>query len=189
MEISYSITDLYRRAFGHAPPRYSDVTLDEELIPGSNEPSMLGAEIRMPTYLRVSGEEWYKLPNEPIISLIGGKEVVITTLNRGRNESGNLVRGSVKEEINLEDYTISIRGLAVNETEDYYPDADMRQIRRLTEYPGAIEITNYLLNQIFNINLVVVKSMRYPRNEQLPFRAQAYEIGMWSDENFELELQ
>lgn len=210
----YNLNDLYRYVFNYVAPPYPIGGIPDPMnllpikkapdaallgFPSDEEPkkmngefvqdSMLGAELRMPTALRIPGKQaWFQLPNEPIISLIGKKEVVVTPVIRSRNEQGKLLRGTVKEEMYLDDYTISVRGIAYNTEEDDYPEDVMRQIRLHTEHAGALEIKNYLLNHIFNINLAVVNSYRYPRNEEMPFRGQAYEIGLLSDENFELEL-
>lgn len=210
----YNLNDLYRYVFNYVAPPFPIGGIPDPMnllpikkapdaallgFPSDEEPkklngefvqdSMLGAELRMPTALRIPEKDkpWFKLPNEPIISLIGRKEVVVTPVIRTRDERGRVYRGTVKEEMYIDDYTISIRGIAYNAEEDDYPEDVMRQIRIHTEFPGVLEIKNYLLNHIFNISLVVVNSYRYPRNEEMPFRGQAYEIGMLSDENFGIE--
>jgi hypothetical protein len=171
----------------HQAQPFNDLRLVKESkkVRGGNlsTASMLGAEIRMPMALKIPGtqNELFQLPNEPIVSIRGGKETVITSLNRGGK------RGTVKEEVNLNDYEIAIRGLAINEQENDYPDQIIRQIRTLTEHPGSLEVVGFLF-ELFRINLVTVQDFYYPRDERMPIRVQAYEIKFISDEDFEIDF-
>ena len=205
----FDINDLYRRAFGYVAPPFPDGGLPDiaSLLPVRDagavfglkkdsknevpegkvysmfkETSALGQVFKMPTGLRIVGEkEWYKLPNEPLVSISGGNDIITTVLNRGKK------RGTVKEYSNLQDYEITIRGISYNEVEDDFPEQILQEIRRFTERGQAVEINNTLC-RVLNISLVCIETFDRPANEQLPFRARAYEIKAKSDENFELEL-
>lgn len=205
----FSLNDLYRKAFGYVAPPFplGGVPDPTNLLPvrdvgavfgikkdpKSEEPegkvygifkdlSMLGQVFKLPTALRIIGsKEWFKLPNEPIVSISGGNDIITTVLNRGKK------RGTVKEYSNLQDYEITIRGIAYNEDADDFPEKILQQLRQHVEVGEAIEINNALC-RVLNINLVCIESFDLPGNEQLPFRARAYEIRAKSDEDFELEL-
>lgn len=145
--------------------------------------AMFNTYFRLPCALRIpeSGKQWVVLPNEPIISINANKDIVITTLNRGTK------RGSVKEEINLEDYRINIQGLIINFDVNEYPDEEVKKLRELFEYSGPLEVDNYLLG-LFGINMLIMTSLEIPREEKMTFRIQPYTIRAISDEDFELEI-
>lgn len=194
----FDINQLYFQAFGFVAPPFIKVaqSLPEDKRDNPNGTALKrngkvrgnfnflapnGAEYRMPTALKIPGGERYQLPNEPIISIKGGKEIKVTSLNRGNK------RGTVKEESNLKDYSISIKGIAINNVEDDFPESDIQKIRRMIEQEGSIEIENYLL-RLFNINLAIVQDFDFPRSPNNSFRVQPYTIELMSDEDFELEL-
>lgn len=205
----FSLNDLYRKAFGYVAPPFpaGGIPDPSNLLPVRDagavfgikknskdevpegkvygifkEQSMLGQVFKLPTALRIVGKtDWFKLPNEPIISISGGNDIITTVLNRGKK------RGSVKEYSNLQDYEVTIRGIAYNEDADDFPEAILQQMRQYVERGQAVEISNALC-RVLNINLVCIESFDLPGNEQLPFRARAYEIKAKSDEDFELEL-
>src|SRR3989337_696518 len=87
---------------------------------GAVQRSMLGTPMFMPTTL-----DGIQLPNEPIVTIRGGKKVIETEFD------GN--DGSFKEIFTLRDYNIEIAGIAVSDNPDEYPTDIMRQIRELCE--------------------------------------------------------
>jgi hypothetical protein len=199
----FNLNELYQKTYGYVGPPYPTAGIPDprNLLPikdfrqldlgiskrktgkvtgSSDKGSMLGAELRMPCKIRIPGGEWFQLPNEPIVSLEMSKDIVLTSLNRGKK------RFTVKEEINLDDYKITIRGIAYNDQDDDYPN-EIRLLRRHMEHPGALEINCYMC-EIFNISLITVNRFNVPRTEGMPFRMQTYDITALSDDDFEKEL-
>lgn len=206
----FRLIDLYRTVFGYVAPPYplAGIPDPRNLLPIKELPRLddigitatiatspvrgsvpdvggLGNEIRMPISVGIPGEPLFKLPNEPIVSFRARKDFKITNLSRTRELGGK--RFTVKEETRIEDYRISIKGIAYNEDTDDYPEADIRQIRRIVEHPGSIVVEGYLFG-VLNISQLSVFDFSFPRNDQAPFRLQAYEIEALSDDNFELEI-
>lgn len=144
-----------------------------------------GVVFYMPTQLQISlpgaAEELYQLPNEPLISLSGQKTIIKTAID------GN--KGSFKEGFALEDYTITIRGLAINnerENEDY-PEEIVRKLRRICEIQGSLKVVNELLS-MFGITRLVIESFDFPDLPGAP-SVQPYIFQCVSDQEFELELK
>jgi hypothetical protein len=146
-----------------------------------------GQIYRMPIALRktqtVDGAAgpWFQLPNEPMVSVRGSVEITKTTINRSGGK-----RGTVTEEEHLEDYQVTIQGIAYNEIKNAYPEEDMKQIRYLFETPGYVEVKNYLLNQIYGIQFVKIQAMKADRFERLTERWQPYTLDCYSVFDFDL---
>jgi hypothetical protein len=155
-------------------------------VAGADRQSMLGNAFAMPTAFRLTeADPWEWLPNEPIISVEHRNAVAVTKINLSTDNTRPR-RGSVKEIIALEDYEITIQGIAINETEQFYPEDQMNMIREFVEHPGSILVQNYFLNSILNIQEMTVLRSSYPRAAGMPFEAQPYVIRALSDEDFEL---
>lgn len=120
------------------------------------------------------------LPNEPLVSIIGGKQIVKTLLD-GRD-------GTFKENMALDDYKITIRGICVDEDNpEEYPEDQVRQIRQVYEEKEAVDVVNDLLT-LFGINSMVVDTLEI---EAIAGSngMQAYIINCLSDKEFDLELK
>lgn len=94
-----------------------------------------------------------QLPNEPIISLKGKKRIIKTAVPG--------LPGTIKEHIQLDDYQITIKGIAVNDDEDDLPQTEIRELRELAETLAPLKITNRLLSY-FNIDEIVITSYDFP---------------------------
>ena len=136
--------------------------------------SALGLPIFMPCTI-----DGWELPNEPLIEIGGGKSIVRTEL------AG--YAGSFKENMGLNDYEIIIRGVAINEESDDYPEDLVRKLRAIYEKKESVTITSPLLG-IFNINLIAIERLRLPANEG-ELNAQPFEIQCYSDNDIELILK
>lgn len=148
--------------------------------------SVLGTPIYMPVKICLPGEDitrnddLFWLPNEPLLEFNGGAEIV-----QEPKAGGN---GSFKEFMGLNDYEITIRGVAVNEEDiDEYPEKDVARIRQLCESGQPLEARSPLL-RLFGISMIAIKSWRFPAAEGL-YSAQAYELQCLSDEPVELVLK
>ena len=154
---------------------------------GDFEKGPRGQVYRMPIAIRPAtavgqaASPWYQLPNEPMISVRGKVKVTKTTINRG-----NGGKGTVSEEEHLEDYSVSIQGIAYNELENQYPEEDMKQIRRHFERPGYLEVKNYFLNQIWGITYIKIEDVRADRFERLTERWAPYTADGFSVTDFDL---
>jgi len=141
----------------------------------ANNP-ITGAPFFMP--IRLGG---VLLPNEPSIIIIAKKNILETAL------VGSTRRGTVKELIAVEDYEITIRGIAINyESKLVYPEDQVKALHDLFLRNEALEIQSALTN-LFGIYRLVIKQATFPEMTGIQ-HAQAYEFGCVSDEDFILEL-
>ena len=153
-----------------------DVTEEEKAALATN---IFGVPMEMPLSMRLEGEEWWRLPIEPIIT-VSGKNVII----KKQVSKGN-VRGTIKERWSQDDYEISIEGIFINPENNGYPDEDVRELKRLCE-AGKVEVMCPLF-EIFSIDQIVIESF------DVPFTAgpynQAYKIQALSDDIYKLLLK
>ncbi len=147
----------------------ANVSLPEETVKG-----MFGTPILLPTYI----DEWL-LPNEPAITIDGGKNIVFTEIS-GRE-------GTFQEEWSLRDYDVSIRGFLIeNELTDNRPEALIRKLRSICEKPGSIKVRNDLFTY-FNIQKAVITDYSFPHNQGMT-GVQPYELKLKSSKDIVLEL-
>lgn len=158
--------------FGYTGSPYGSIDVPES--PEGELSSILGTPIVMP--LSLGG---VMLPNEPLISITGAKNIITTDVD-GHD-------GTFKELFSLADYRITIVGLAINEEElEYYPEKIVRALRELAERPEALKVTNKLLSY-FNINQLVITDFDFPAVEG-GMSFQPYSFTCLSDKTFDLEL-
>lgn len=121
------------------------------------------------------------LPNEPSISISSRKTIVETAL------VGSTRRGTVKELINIEDWTITIRGIAINyASKSYYPEDQVKALKDLYEINEALEV-QCALTRLLGIYRVVIRDFQLPEMIGIQ-HAQAYQFTCTSDEDFILTL-
>lgn len=184
----YDLNQLYRQAFGHIRPPYPVlVRRSQELgispigsikaLKGSfSLKSSLNAEYTLP--IKMDG---YQFPQEPSVRIKGGSNIIQTALNRGERVQ------NVLEEVNLNNYEITIKGVIVNEDDfEEYPELPVRRIREICEKPGAVEIENGLTT-IWGITQVKIKDFEFSELRGFP-GAQSFMLECLSDQPFELEL-
>ncbi len=184
---TFNIEDLYRQAFGHVayPPFRPDRRPFEVNVPGDGTPpsnqldpsqefSYLGTPLIFPVELG-----GVRLPNEPLVSVRGGKKVIRTPID-GR-------KGTFKEEYSLQDYEVTIAGIAIDEENpDQYPFDQVRAIREVCERPGSVEVVCDLLT-LFGIDRLAIEPFEFPADVGMG-ASQRYFIRAYSDNEFELEL-
>jgi purine-nucleoside phosphorylase len=171
--VTIQLSALYFQAFGifgKKPPDMEVMSVNEK----ADMKSIMGTPIFMPFKI---DDIW--LPNEPLVTITGGKKIIRTVV------AG--LKGSVKEEICLNDYMVVIRGIIINNDSDDYPDEEVGEIRGLCEAEGSREIVNKLC-RIFGINSIAIESYNIfgiaGHQSQ-----QAYQINAWSDRPVELVLK
>jgi hypothetical protein len=121
------------------------------------------------------------LPNEPSISIASRKNIVETAL------VGSTRRGTVKELIAVEDWQITIRGIALNyQSNKFYPEDMVKGLRDLYERNEALPILCALTN-LMGIYRVVIRDFALPEMIGVQ-HAQAYQFTLTSDEDFILEI-
>jgi len=117
------------------------------------------------------------LPNEPTIMIAGKKKIEKTGL------VGSKRRGSVKELIRIDDYSITIRGIALNyNSKKVYPEDIVKQLNDLHLRREALSI-KCALTSLLGIYRLVIDDVRF--TEMIGVQhAQAYEFLCTSDEDF-----
>lgn len=195
----YDLVGLYERAFGvkavrpninaqiigeHIASRALK-TLRTDFVSTKDyegfEPAMMGHLLFMPCELDAPptlGK--FKLPNEPIVELKGGKRIVKTEIDG--------MDGTFKELFSLDDYQITIRGLIVQEDgTNNYPQGDVMRLRDYCEVEHEVGI-NCASTNYFNVTQMVIESWDFPAMEGFP-GVQPYILNCLSDKDFKLILE
>ena len=192
----FSIYDIIKRAQGSAAtlntllgakigdpafkPRYDGPA------PNERESSNLGSTLRkrdangrwyfMPVVLVYKGKE-YEMPNS-LISIRGKKNIVSTPMV-GR-------KGTVKELISMDDYEISIQGVALDTD---WPDDQLAAIKEIYSVNESVQL-KCALTDIFmdEEDMVVIKSIDIPEMRGVE-HAQTYSLDLETDRSFELIME
>ncbi|MFK7048724.1 hypothetical protein FLACOL_01066 [Flavobacterium columnare] len=124
----------------------------------------------------------YQLPNEPLISFSLTKTIVKTaTVGKRR-------KGTVKEYITTEDYTITIRGLCVNEDDpEEYPAEQVAMLKELVDIDDALDVVDNPFFELFGIRRIVIEDINFDEMMGRPGQ-QAYSIKAISDQDFYADL-
>lgn len=205
MAFQYNIPELLKGAFGISGVRsYSEiprnipfyVTGYNDIPPvevnQENATSHLGTPIVMPVAFGevrwnalVDGvKKSFSLPEItlPPALMIDFNQPVIREKTKvaGRN-------GSVKEYIGLDDWSIRVRGIIINEESDTPPEAGIKALKALKNCPVAIPILNDMCEWL-DIYDVVIDDIEFTSLEGYP-GAQPFILTMSSDEVFELKYK
>ena len=201
MATQFNISSLFQQAFGvsRGMPYDENRIADQEFAEAPKFPDALSGDslegnefvnvrsaisANLPTGQRIFmpikiGD--LVLPNEPSISLVSRKNIVSTPL------SGSTRRGTVKELINIEDWAITIRGIAINfDSKNYYPEDQVKGLNDLYKQNEALAI-QCALTSLLGIYRVVIREFNLPEMVGIQ-HAQAYQFVLESDEDFILEL-
>lgn len=177
LDVTKIISEIWGGSYiGRPFPNVDDAQRPDERTPindGLKHSGANGVYYMMPTELN-----GWQLPLEPLMAVNSSKKIVKTSL------TGNTRRGTVKEIINTNDYTINLRGVIINEISNDYPFDDVERLRELYEVNEAVTIVN-ALTKILAIENVVITGFKLPEMVGRP-NAQAYEMNMISDEDFVL---
>lgn len=126
--------------------------------------------------------EQFVFPNEPLISL-GLTKTIVETATVGKDR-----RGTVKEYINTEDYTLNIRGLCFNtETPDIFPSEQVLELNRLFAINDALDVESNPFLELFEIRKLVFKSIDFEDMAGIP-GMQKYTVTAVSDQDFYADL-
>ena len=185
-------SEVYKSAFGYTRPPYPLLIADSKtygispvgtvraLGKAFSLKSVMGVEYTFPTKL-----DGWQLPNEPTISIRGGKRVVETEINRLDPATNKIEKKNVLEEISLGNYQLRLQGVIISEEYDRYPFEDMNQLRSIIEKPGAVSMDNELAS-IFNITKVAILDFDFFEVKGYAGQ-QAYSLLMLSDYDLSLD--
>lgn len=189
-----SVANAYISVFGYVAPPFPLFGLNlADRIPLRNIKSLFRAkgnfgQIRMPLEVQIpGGKVWQMLPNEPLLTIKGRKEIVKTTISRGRDKRGYAKKGSVKEVIYMDDYDITIDGIIIGENEDELPEDDIMKVHGICEYGLSLYVRHQMLN-LLGINMLVIADFEFPTEAGEGENVQKYKLIAMSDEDFEEEL-
>lgn len=189
----YDLGDLFQRAFNFKVKKYENLVafkLQQELLNPKYNPSVIdfeaaglsvmGTKLFMPVELDDAvtyGK--FKLPDEPIVEIARAKRIVRTEIDG--------MEGTFKELFGMDDYRITIRGLAIQDDgTDNYPEKIVRSIRDFCEAPNEIKI-NCKLTTIFRIDNIVITDYEFPPMEGFP-GVQPFLLNCLSDTELLLKL-
>ena len=192
----FSIYDIIKRAQGSAATlnsllgaKIGDPAFKPKYdgpAPNERESSNLGSTLRkrdangrwyfMPVVLVYKGKE-YEMPNS-LISIRGKKNIVSTPMV-GR-------KGTVKELISMDDYEISIQGVALDTD---WPDDQLATIKEIYSVNESVQL-KCALTDIFmdDEDMVVIKSIDIPEMRGVE-HAQTYSLELETDRSFELIME
>lgn len=192
----FSIYDIIKRAQGSAATlnsllgaKIGDPAFKPKYdgpAPNERESSNLGSTLRkrdangrwyfMPVVLVYKGKE-YEMPNS-LISIRGKKNIVSTPMV-GR-------KGTVKELISMDDYEISIQGVALDTD---WPDDQLAAIKEIYSVNESVQL-KCALTDIFmdDEDMVVIKSIDIPEMRGIE-HAQTYSLDLETDRSFELIME
>src|SRR5665213_2627555 len=148
-----------------------------------------GVQIWLPTRLYVGSQPVSYLPYSVI--KISGKKTIIRTPLPERI-------GTVKEQYNIDDYRISIKGFLIGDTIGAagFPEDDLYNLKQLYEAQTAVTIDNALTNiflankalNSFEQRRVVITSLELPEVQGGRKNVRPFVLEMESDSVFTLEL-
>ncbi len=126
--------------------------------------------------------EQFVFPNEPLITL-GLTKTIVETATVGKDR-----RGTVKEYINTEDYTLYIRGLCFNPVSpEIFPSEQVLELNRIFAINDAMEIVSNPFLELFEIRNLVFKTIDFEDMAGMP-GMQKYTITAVSDQDFYADL-
>lgn len=183
----FDLNEIYFNLFGYVAPPFP-VLLAKNGVDGYKiNPKELfsksdaqGRPMIFPLKLK-AGELTLDFAIEPIISISGANKIVRRYPQKAKKG------GSIKERWSSNDYKIKIKGIFLDTKNDEYPAQEVRKLRQICEYQGAVEVVENPLFEIFNISRIVIKDFNIPFT--VGEHAQSYELSCWSDEMFDALLE
>lgn len=207
----YDIERLYEQIFGKSKKYHLDGAAENELkplnggykldvkkvtpeLPATYKTTDLhGVDIWLPTWLEalppnIGTDGTIFLPY-CTMRFTGSSTIVRTPLAERR--------GTVKELFNTDDYKITLKGFFIDKAKRTYPDADLRELRKLHELGQSFKIRNYLTD-LFLIdktvsdqeqNRVVFTGFDLPENEGGRLHVKPFIFNLESDGVFTLTVE
>ena len=190
---AWDLLGLYRQIFGHVGIPYSRVAVEQSggVLGEGGKPitawdgnALEGLQFRESTLkgnaflmpLTING---YKFPIEPLISVSGSKTIIETKVVG--------LKMPIIEDVAMESYKVSIKGVFINEENDDYPYRDVARLSVLHEMRGSLPVVNSLL-RTFGIDYICIKDIKCDGIEGHQ-SMQWYTIEAVSDRPVNLELK
>ena len=127
---------------------------------------------------------WWKLPLDPIISIIGKNTLIRRNVLKINNSEGNR-RGTIKELWSQDDYEIQIAGLFMGENAQF-PEQDIAKLRRYAEGRKTLMVQSSLFT-LFNITKIAIEDYSIPFTKGI--ENQMYSIKAYSDDMHDLLIK
>ena len=180
---SFEVFDLFKLAFGTIP--FESVNIPEQdSISKSGAPlieaTKFGTYHFCPVQLKENeSDAGFTLQNS-FISIQGRKRIVETELI-GQD-------GNVKEEIGMDDYEITIRGVIINK-EERFPEKDMENFVKWWKLRKSLIMVNAVADLFLDpADKIVIYDINWPDMRGIDY-AQAYEFRAKSDKPFNLIIE
>jgi hypothetical protein len=175
-----NISQLYAKVFNLPNVKLLD---SEDTINHASTPSGVLSVLGTPIFSQITFRQnnkdaGFTLPDCPLIEISTSKTIIETPI-QGRN-------GTVKEYISANDYTITIRGILINNESDKYPFDLVDDLHKIYKLNTALMVTNTILNML-DINQVVMKELKFMESEGYS-HIQPFNIECVSDETLELMI-
>lgn len=178
---------LVRSAIDYIGPRFPEWWLKNKKkynlpdLRGINAKQLLGGKYFLTVKLSYKGQ-FYELPNEPLISL-GLVKTIVETATVGKYR-----KGTVKEYICTEDYTITIKGVCINlDDPELYPSDQVALLNDIVDINDALEVESNPFLELFGIRKIVIKDIQF--DEMVGESGlQKYTIQAVSDQDFYADL-
>lgn len=179
----FNIREIFRSAFGYeAPTKQFEIPSASARVENSllGQPfygiDALGREFFMPVWL-----DGYFIPFA-VMSMNWRKTYISTSMpERG---------GSVKELINIDDYTFSIKGIFHNETNDF-PEQPIIDLHNIFKKNQSIKLKSALSAIVLSGEFderVVIREIKFPDMQGVE-HARAFEMSLESDMIFDLIIE
>lgn len=103
---------------------------------------------------------YWECPIDPVITISCKNKIVQRDVLKVHQKDKER-RGSVKELWSQGDYEINISGVLISKDDNKLPEDDLKKLRALCEYRGALEVTSPLFT-IFNITKICIEDYSFP---------------------------
>lgn len=181
--MEFDLRELTAKAFSYVGPAFpawwqqNKTLLVLPSLNGVGTALLMGKPYFQTLKVSYKGEQ-FVFPNEPLISL-GLTKTIVETATVGKDR-----RGTVKEYINTEDYTLNIRGLCFNAaTPEVFPSEQVLELNKLFAINDAVDIEANPFLELFEIRKLVFKSIDYEDMAGMP-GMQKYTVTAVSDQDF-----
>jgi hypothetical protein len=182
--IVYDLENIYRQTFGGKPYRVSESNQDSSQLSDLTT-QYQGKEIWLPIRFveldkEVFGTDSILIPYA-VIKLDGKKSFAKTSLPERT--------GTVKEQYNIEDWSIDINGFLIDERQRIWPDEEIKVLKKLYDTASAFRLENALSNILLgDITRVVIESLTFPEVVGGRRHIRPFSMKLESDSIFELEI-
>lgn len=185
----YLINDEAEKVTDGTPYKISGV-INEEIRTSMGslvKTKLKGVEVWLPVLFFMGNQPLLSLPYS-VIRITGKKNIVKTSVMYRK--------GTVKEQYNIDDYSINIKGFLIGENGNF-PEKEVYWLGKLFEKQTTIQIDNAITNifltmragSYFENRRVVIESLDFPEVEGGRVNVKPFNMQLISDSVFVLELK